>query len=945
LTIGEAGAATSATPALRRLLERETELATLSEMAAEAAAGRPGLLVIEGPAGIGKTRLLAEGRKLASDAGFRVLAARGGELEQELAFGIVRQLFEAAVIDRDDEPFRGAAAAARELFYPHPTQTGSALPTDASFAILHALYWVTVNLAADGPLILAVDDLHWSDEPSLRYFSYLARRLEGLTVEVICALRPFERHAQAALLGDITRDPLAVSLRPGLLTAAATAELVAERLGEVPDELFASACSTATGGNPLLVGELLKTLHAEGVRPDAAHVSVVRQLGPRAVSRSVLVRLARLSSQAARLARAAAVVGEGAELAMVAELSGVAADDAAAAAAELVAAEILSDQPTVSFVHPLVGGAVYEDIPAHIRALAHERAARLLCDRRAAPGPIAAHLLLAPPRGAEWVCDVLEQAAHTSLRAGSSASAVAYLTRSLNEPPPERRRAQALLSLGQAEALLSAPAAIEHLSDGCDLIDHPLDRGSATLLLARTVLFTGRPVEAVALARQAIAELGTEAPDLACALESVELMAPLFGACEAVPLERLERYRELPAHAGAGAKMLATVAARHWAYGGGPADDCARLALGALSGGELIAADNVFLSVTAILIIVLADREESVEAWRALMHDAHVRGSLLAKLAISLWRGHAMRRRGELADAEASLRSALDELAMWAPESMQGRVHCAGFLSAVLRDRGDLAGARAALQAVERPDDASDGARYWLDSLAELLIAEERFAEALAVVEDSRRRFAFIPHPIDTPSRSHQAVALDHLGRHEEALVLATEELELARRWSAPGTVARALRIIGTLRRSDGLEDLHQAVEVAARSPARLEHAKALAALGSALRAARRPTEARDPLRRALELADTLGAQALAAHARHELHAAGGRPRVTALQGPDALTPSERRVTERAAAGHTNRAIAEALFVTTKTVELHLRNAYRKLGASSRRELADKLAE
>jgi DNA-binding NarL/FixJ family response regulator len=93
-------------------------------------------------------------------------------------------------------------------------------------------------------------------------------------------------------------------------------------------------------------------------------------------------------------------------------------------------------------------------------------------------------------------------------------------------------------------------------------------------------------------------------------------------------------------------------------------------------------------------------------------------------------------------------------------------------------------------------------------------------------------------------------------------------------------------------------------------------------------------------LRQALDAAEACGAATLAAGVRSELYAAGGRPRTTALRGPDALTPSERRVAERAAAGQTNRAIAEALFVTPKTVELHLRNAYRKLGASRRGDLA-----
>lgn len=898
------------------------------------AEGHPGLVAIEGAAGIGKTRLLAEGRRLAGDAGARVLYARGGELEQELAFGVVRQLFERELTAT---ALSGAAGAAREVFDASAMATGA---DDASFAILHALYWLTVNLAADAPLVLAVDDLHSCDEPSLRCLGYLVRRLEGLSVTVMCTLRPLEGRARAALLGEVVHDPLAVALHPGPLSGEATRRLVSERLAGEADQAFSTACHTATGGNPLLLGELLKTLHAEGARPDAGHVSAVTDLGPGALSRAVLVRLARLPPAAAGVARAAAVLDDEAELPLVAELAGLEPDEAAAAASALVAAEILGDQARVAFMHPLVGAAVYQDIPAHERSLAHERVARLLRERGRPAGAVAVHVVLAPARGAAWVCDTLEQAAHAALRAGSAASAVAYLTRALAEPPPAARRARVLANLGRAEALANGPAAVEHLTEALDLTDDTRTRESVTLALARTLLYIGRADESVELIAQTLPELGPDSADLRQALEALELMAPLFGAGEPVSAEQLERLRELPLDAGAGAKMLAAAAARQWAYAGGPADACAGLALGALQGGELIAADNVFLSVTAVLVLVLADRAEAQDGWEALLQAARVRGSLPSKVAISLWRGYALFRRGELAEAEASLRTGLEELMLWSAAS-EGRLHHAAFLSATLRERGDLAGARQSLQAVEDPGDASDAARLWLDALAELLIAEERFAEALAVAEDAERRFEFLAHPIDTPARSHRAVALYHLGRREEGRALAAEALELARRWGAPGTLGRALRILGTLERDTAL--LREAVEITEGSPARLEHAKALAALGAALRAARQPTEARDALRRAVDLADRHGAEGLLAHARSELHAAGGRPRTKALTGPAALTPSERRIAERAAAGQTNRAIAEALFVTHKTVERHLGNAYRKLGVSSRHELADQL--
>jgi DNA-binding CsgD family transcriptional regulator len=150
--------------------------------------------------------------------------------------------------------------------------------------------------------------------------------------------------------------------------------------------------------------------------------------------------------------------------------------------------------------------------------------------------------------------------------------------------------------------------------------------------------------------------------------------------------------------------------------------------------------------------------------------------------------------------------------------------------------------------------------------------------------------------------------------------------------------------VLGTLERDDGLGTLEEAVAVLEESPARLEHAKALAALGTALRHARRPTDAREPLRRALELAAVCGADALVEHARSELHATGARPRSEALSGLGSLTPSERRVANLAAGGQTNRDIAQTLFVTPKTVETHLGSVYRKLGIRSRRELPAAIA-
>ena len=194
-----------------------------------------------------------------------------------------------------------------------------------------------------------------------------------------------------------------------------------------------------------------------------------------------------------------------------------------------------------------------------------------------------------------------------------------------------------------------------------------------------------------------------------------------------------------------------------------------------------------------------------------------------------------------------------------------------------------------------------------------------------------------------TPWRAIRAEALDRLGRTDEAVALAEEELAVARKWGAPGTVGRALTQLGRLERDAGLPRLEEAVAVLERSLARLEHARALLALGTAVRHARRPADAREPLRRALELATSCSAPTVADAARSELYAAGARPRTEALAGVEALTASEKRVADLAATGDTNRDIAQALYVTPKTVEVHLSNTYRKLGIRSRRELATAL--
>jgi DNA-binding NarL/FixJ family response regulator len=382
--------------------------------------------------------------------------------------------------------------------------------------------------------------------------------------------------------------------------------------------------------------------------------------------------------------------------------------------------------------------------------------------------------------------------------------------------------------------------------------------------------------------------------------------------------------------------MLAAMASWEAVCSDGVADECAAVALAALEGGSLFVADPALIPFAAIVTLVVTDRPEVDEIWDQVLDQTHRTGWLLFASSTHLWHGFSHLRRGDLAEAEELLRADEHELTLWG-HAMAATVLCRCFLADVLYERGRLDEAARLLEQIGTIDPGQNTTGWWLGTRVALLAATGRAAEAAAVADELAAHCAAVPHPARLWWRSLKAEALARLDRRDEALALATEELDVTRAFGAPWSLGRTLRVLGTLERDE--RRLREAVAVLEGSTARLEHAKALAALGSTLRLARRPTEAREPLRRALELAGACGAQGLADHARSELHAAGSRPRRDALSGVESLTPSERRVVDLATAGHTNRDIAQELYVTPKTVEVHLSNAYRKLGISSRREL------
>ena len=751
------------------LVERERLLDQIDEVVRRASEGDARMLLVEGQAGIGKTRLAAEARRRAAEAGMTVLAARGSELERDFPFGVVRQLFEGALMapDERDRLLTGAAGASAALFAADSDEAVDA--RDASFSMLHGLYWLTVNLAADAPLAIVVDDLHWCDRASLRFIAFLLNRLEGTPVMVVGSTRPDEPGADLALLADLAHDPLTLSLSPTPLTAGGAARLIGGRLGREADAVFADACHRATGGNPLLLTELLRAVEAEGVAPEARNAGVIADLGPRAVRRAVLVRLSRMPPEAVDVAQAVAVLGEGAEVRHIATLAGIDDDAAAQGAGLLARSEILRPEPPIGFVHPLVREAIYHDIPPGERERRHTQAAGVLREGGASLDAVAAHLLQMPPSGEPWVADALEHAARTALVKGAGDSAATYLRRSLDEPLDDDRRARILFDLGRVEGFTDGQASVVSLREAFRLTAEPMARAQVGILLANTLTFTNHIAEALEVAAEGAALVRGRDRDLEQRFEAARLAVSFFDT-DLVTLDDAEfiPYRGPLTGDGPGARALAALAAYQWGMTGGPADECAALALSAIEDGQLLEADNGGLAHGgAFFVLVMADRDEVMPFMEASFEAAQRSGSLWGRSAYLAFGGIARSLRGQLEDA-VELMSANREIhEVWGEASVQPILMA--HYAHVLMNLGDTAAAQEALGSIGLGPVIPPGnsvLSWYAAARLRLLVETGADEEALAYSELCGERFSRIaPNPAWIPWRSLRAKVLDRMGR------------------------------------------------------------------------------------------------------------------------------------------------------------------------------------
>jgi DNA-binding CsgD family transcriptional regulator len=930
------------------------ERTVIEQQLRDAREGSGSVVVLEGPAGTGKSRLLHLAADLARREGVRVFGASCTELERHFPFGAAVQLFEPwwLAADADERAAMvGGSGAATALLEHGP----GAAETDAGYATVHGLFRLTARLATaphdagePTPLAVLVDDAQWADGPTLRFVAYLAERLADLPVALIVSMRPGEPGADTEGLGALRVAAGDWLLRLQPLTAPAVRQVVIAEQSEA-DHAFCAACARITGGNPFLLLELLEQVRADGLAPDHATAGRLGDLAPGAVLDAMVARLGTMPPTVRAVALAVAVLGDGAALRHVAALTEITAGATAEAADGLADMHLFGAGEPLSFVHPLIRQAVERSISPLSWGQEHARAAQVL-DRDGQPEEvIASHLLFAPGQGDPRTVSILRAAARKALASGAVSSAIGLLRRALAESVGEGQ-GELLAELAQAEVQAGLPEAAARLSEAIAVCDEPRRRaelaltlgaahyrnseyGSAVMVLAGAMLDT-RHGDAVLAEEIAAAHFSSLTLVPALAPEAERRAAQLLAS---LPEQPSPPQRTALAHLA----LLQAVQRR-------PRSEVRRLADLAWGNGELLETDGFLRSswtMVAGALNMVDELERSLELCDAALAHARAREATEALAIAHHCQAWPLYERGDIAAAAQAARAAIDVL----PASTLGYLPTAyAIIAACHIQQGRLSEAENALAVIEHPDvHCGDRVSALLTTRAQLRLAQRRPQEAL---DDAIRAGRLWEEELGPASpgalswRPMAAMAHLTLGDTERARDLASEELTLARELGITRAVIRALCVLGLAQGGDdGLALLTEATALGADHPPRLSHVSTLVAVGGALRRANQRAAARDPLMAALKLCQQTGAGALAVEAETELAGTGSRRRGDTLWGPEALTPSERRVAELAMAGLTTREMAESLFVTPKTVEYHLRHIYQKLGVNSRDKLSGAL--
>ena len=625
------------------LIERVVELEVLNDAAARVAAGGGGAVILEAPAGLGKTALLERGAAFAADAGCLVRRTAAGPLERHFPFGVVRSLLEGPL--RDAPPserarlLEGAAGPAGRLLL-----DGSVPRGDSAVLVAHSVLWLCSALAERQPLALVVDDAQWADRASLEVLAYLARRLEDVPLLLLVGARTGDPDAEAGVLTLLGAARSATVLRPRPLTTRGALELIRRFAPLAPAAVCVDA-RRAVDGNPWLLGELGRQLAAGGTleTPTVVARTVVRR------------RLAALAPRDRGVVEALAVVGDAAPH-VLAAAAGLPLGELGAAQDALIAAGLLAEDG-VRFAHGLIATVIVEDLQCTERERLHGEVARALMADRADPRLIAAHLLRCAPQADPAVSACLQDAA----RLAEPADAAAYLERALAERAPGDDRWTLLARLGTAGYDAGLPDARRHLREALREVS---DRECRIAVLTRLAALHLVDAADDGLAQAFEDELARETdPDVRLEVEVASLDALLLST------DRLHEraYRaaaiELPPAVN---PLLECAIHAHRAWVGverglPDAAGWAELALRALE-DDLLLGEAHWRAAYALCarVLTLTDHPAAGPAIRDMRETALERGSLRLRIAAEWYAAAHALRTGRVAEAETLARLVLD---------------------------------------------------------------------------------------------------------------------------------------------------------------------------------------------------------------------------------------------------------------------------------------------
>jgi DNA-binding CsgD family transcriptional regulator len=931
------------------LFERHAETAAIDACLADAAAGAGRMLLVAGQAGIGKSALIDHGERAAAAAGFTVLRAAATPTSAMLPHRLVRDWLGPLLRHSSpgQRPFDGPAQPLAAALGAGASGAGAGAEPEVpgetwSLARLdYALTWILEGLSTQSPLLLVVDDVHWIDEGSLQLLDLVAARLRSLRAVLLLGLRTGEVGQAPAVLTRLTTRGNTIAPRP---LSVIGVEQMRRRHGQVaPDiaRLPADALHRRTGGVPYLVDAMLRAESAEQA--------------PRNLVESLRERLDRLGAPAVAVARTTAALGDHATFDLLADMTGT----TVAALADPL--ELLADAGILTLgmwqarpAHPLVAEAILSGLTPSERDELHRAAVDHLDRAGASRTLLASHLVHTLPGEDPAVVALLRESAADALAAGASAVAARLLLRAVGETRPE-----------DTDPTLLGLAATAHLAAGkrteaFDLWQRALERTADPEARARLLadvgdaqMTAGARTEAAASHARAVEVLATGGYDLAS--------APMREALVRLGLSRLfydgsvgpevvevvaEAWPQPPSRDSRLDRRLFALAGADLAVRNTEREQAVALAGRALGDGALLEEESAegmgFYLATAVLYWSDAYQQD-LAALDAAIADAQRRGSVLGFAMASYSKGMVLLRQGRLHPAATELEAALDlrqrgwsdfgDAAVEAAATTYlglGRVEDALALEPELRraaGRGGFIGAQVLAAAGRVRAAQRDHEQALTDYLGAGDLMRDH-ADNASIVE----------------WRELAASSLLALGREEEARALAEVAVRHARTWGAPRALGHSLRTLAWCSPEDRRGALFRessALLEQAGSLDRLAHVRI--DLAETLLETTGADEARSLLHQALDYARSHDVIPVASRATRLLRRAGEPVEDVDAHPARRLTPSEQRVAELAAGGDTNRRIAQKLFVTVKAVEWHLSNTYRKLGISSRTELADAL--